>query len=371
MENQTLTTLCSSCWDVGTVSHEYAHQWFGDAVTCGTWADIWLNEGFATYTEALWLEHLSGYSSYKSDINGDASSYLSGNPGWPMYNPSWAEITPNNNTLFNYAITYAKGACVLHMLRYVLSDTTVFFNCLRGYFGDTANFKYKNAVTDDFTSKISSIAGQNLSWFIDEWVKQPNHPVYANLYQFVNQGGGSWAVGFQSNQTQSNTPFHRMPLTLRITFASGPDSTFRVDNTSNNQVWWFTSNRQPTAFAFDPNNDIVLKQGTTNSGVVGVAVNNNEIPNRFALGQNYPNPFNPVTKIRFDITSKSNVEIKVYDVSGRLVSTVVTGVMEAGKYTADFNASYFASGVYYYELRAVNEATNALFKDVKKMVVVK
>src|SRR4030095_3010145 len=129
MENQSLTTLCSSCWGSGTVSHEFAHQWFGDAITCGTWGDIWLNEGFATYTEALWLEHTGGYASYKSSITGNASSYLSSNPGWPMYNPQWAVITPDNNTLFNYAITYAKGACVLHMLRYVLQDTTVFFNC--------------------------------------------------------------------------------------------------------------------------------------------------------------------------------------------------------------------------------------------------
>ena len=58
MENQTLTSLCPNCWDEGLISHEFAHQWFGDMITCATWADIWLNEGFATYTEALWLEHL-------------------------------------------------------------------------------------------------------------------------------------------------------------------------------------------------------------------------------------------------------------------------------------------------------------------------
>jgi hypothetical protein len=103
-----------------------------------------------------------------------------------------------------------------------------------------------------------------------------------------------------------------------------------VNNTSNDQVWWFTSNRQPTAFAFDPDNDIVLKQGTTTSGTVGVYVNNSELPQHFALGQNYPNPFNPVTKINFDVPAKSSVELKVYDASGKLVNTVVTGVMESG-----------------------------------------
>ena len=369
MENQTLTTLAN--WGENLVSHEFAHQWFGDCISPATWADIWLNEGFATYTEALWYEYTGGYSLYKSTIVGDANTYFSGNTGYPIYRPEWAVVTPNVNELFNYAMTYKKGACVLHMLRYTLQDTNIFFNCLRGYAMDTANFRYKSSATDDFAAKISTIAGQDLTWFVNEWVKQPNHPVYSNIYQFVNAGGGVWRVGFQTTQTQSNTPFHRMPLTLRITFASGPDSTFRVDNTYNNQSWFFTSNRQPTAFAFDPNNDIVLKTASTVPGTVnGISGNYSEIPKKFALMQNFPNPFNPVTKIKFDIPSRSNVELRVFDITGRLVSTIGKGIMEAGKYTAEFDASNLATGIYYYELRAESDA-KGLFKDVKKMVLVK
>jgi len=375
MENQTLTTFCPNCWSENLMSHEYAHQWFGDMVTCGTWGDIWLNEGFATYSEALWYEKTGGYASYKSDINSDASGYLSGNPGWPMYNPSWAVNTPDVNTLFNTAITYNKGACVLHMLRYVLVDTTVFFNCLRSYAMDTANFKYKNTVTDDFTAKISAVSGQDLTWFIDQWVKQPNHPVYANYYQFADLGNGNWNVGFQARQTQSNTPFHRMPLTIRISFSTGSDTIFRVDNTANNQIWVWSFNRVPTAFAFDPNNDIVLKTGSTVAGTVpgttGISVNNNELPKVFALKQNYPNPFNPVTNIRFDIPKRSNVVLRVYDITGRLVNEIYNGLSDPGEYTADFDAVKLASGVYYYEITANSLNGGIVFKDVKKMVVVK
>ena len=375
MENQTLTTLCGNCWSSNLISHEFAHQWFGDMVTCGTWADIWLNEGFATYSEALWYEYTSGYSSYKSDIVSDASGYLSSNPGWPMYNPQWAVVTPDVNTLFNTAITYNKGACVLHMLRYVLNDTNVFFNCLRGYAMDTANFKYKSSATDDFTAKISQVSGQDLTWFIDQWVKQPNHPVYGNLYQFANNGNGTWNVGFQAKQTQSNTPFHRMPLTIKITFASGPDSLFRVDNNANNQIWIWTFNRQPTAFAFDPDNDIVLKQGNTTAGTVpgtvGISSTNNELPKVFALNQNFPNPFNPVTNITFDVPKRSNVLLRVFDITGKQVSEIYNGLSDPGKYTADFDATNFASGVYYYEVTANSPDGGILFKDVKKMVVVK
>ncbi|MCX6165412.1 MAG: M1 family aminopeptidase, partial [Ignavibacteriae bacterium] len=90
MEHQTLTTISPSWSSVmSLISHEYAHQWFGDMITCGTWADIWLNEGFATYCEALYYEHVSGYAAYKSNVTADASGYLSSNPGWAMYNPAW------------------------------------------------------------------------------------------------------------------------------------------------------------------------------------------------------------------------------------------------------------------------------------------
>jgi aminopeptidase N len=264
MENQTLTSLCPNCWQEYYVSHEYAHQWFGDMITCGTWADIWLNEGFATYTEALWHEYTSGYALYKSDVVSDANSYLSGNPGWPMYNPAWAVVTPDNNTLFNFAITYARGSAVLHMLRYSMGDS-LFFAAIKSYATDVANFKYGNAVTADFITKISQVAGQDMSWFF-AWVYQANHPVYGNTYNITNLGGGQWQVAFKARQTQTNTGFFPMPLTLKISFTTGADTTFRVMNSVNNQVFAFRFGRQPTALVFDPNNDIVIKQGTTTVG---------------------------------------------------------------------------------------------------------
>jgi len=379
MENQTLTTLCANCWSANLVSHEHAHQWFGDMISPATWADIWLNEGFATYSEAIWYEYTGGYSSYKSDINSDASSYISSNPGWPIYNPDWAINTPPNGTLFNTAITYNKSACILHLLRYVVGDSATFFNIIRSYATDTTNFKHKSAATDDFAAKISQAYGQDLTWFINDWVKQPNHPVYQNYYQFYNNGNGTWNVGFQARQTQSNPAFFRMPLNVRITFASGSDSVFRVSNTVNNQIWIWTFNRQPLTFAFDPNNEIVLKQGNTTAGTVpgtvGIIVNSSEIPEVFALGQNYPNPFNPVTFIKFDVPANSKgqspiVKLIVYNVLGKVISVVNDKELAPGKYTAEFDASNLASGIYYYKITA-SLGAGSIFTDVKKMVVVK
>jgi aminopeptidase N len=259
MENQTLTSLCPNCWGEYLMAHEYAHQWFGDMITCATWADIFLNEGFATFSEALWSESKSGYSAYKSDINGEASSYLSGNPGWAISNPNWAVTTPSTNTLFNYAITYAKGACVLHLLRYVLGDTH-FFNGIKNFAADPS-LKYKSAVISDFKNVMAATSGQNLDWFFDQWIFQPNHPVYQNGYYFV-QHGSNWEVGFQAKQTQTKTVFFKMPIEIKISFTSGPDTTVRVMNDVNNQLFNFMFTRQPSAVQFDPGNQIVLKSAT-------------------------------------------------------------------------------------------------------------
>lgn len=361
MEDQTLTDYYCGLWGENLTSHEFAHQWFGDMITCGTWADVWLNEGFATYCEALWYENTGGYNAYKSDINSDANYYLSTNPGWAIYNPSWAETTPPFSILFNTAITYDKGACVLHMLRYVLGDS-LFFAAIKAYAGDTANFKYKNAVTDDFTASISQTAGQDLTWFINEWVKQPNHPFYQNTYSFTPAGGSYWDVDFLAKQVQTNSLFHKMPLTIKISFTSGPDTTIRFMNDQNDQFFVWTFNRQPIGLQFDPGDDIVLKEGTT---LIGIIKNGKQVPGKFTLYQNYPNPFNPVTNISYDIAKRTLVTIKIYDVLGKLVQKPVNEVKEAGKYSMEFDASNLPSGVYYYVIRAGS------FTDTKKMVLVK
>lgn len=363
MENQTLISLCVNCWQDALMAHEFSHMWFGDMITCGTWADVWLNEGFATYCEALWKENTGGYTSYKNQVNTFANSYLAQNPGWPMYNPSWAEVTPDINTLYNYAIIYCKGAGVLHMLRYTIGDS-LFFAFLNSYATDTTNFKNKNAVTDDVTAKLNQVAGQDLTWFMNEWVKQPNHPVYGNTYSISDFGGGNWQVSFVAKQTQTNTPFHKMPIQVKVTFTSGPDTTIRVMNDVNNQEYYWTFNRQPSSsgVTFDPGNDIVLKQGSTTIGLPG----EEHIPGVYALYQNYPNPFNPVTKINYDLPKRSTVSLKIYNVLGELVTVLVNNeIKNAGNYSVEFDGTNLASGIYYYELNAGN------YTETKKMVLIK
>jgi aminopeptidase N len=363
MENQTLTSLQPNGMAYESlVSHEFAHQWFGDMISPGTWADVWLNEGFATYCEALWLEY-GGYPSYKSEIEYDANDYLQYNPGWPIYNPQWAVTTPSVNTMFNTEITYYKGACVLHMLRYVLGDS-LFFASIKDYATD-GNFRLKNSVTDDFIQKINTSAGQNLNWFFDEWVKQPNHPVYQSLYSIDTVAN---KVTVKIQQTQTNPAFFTMPVELKIGFADNTDTTVRVRNDVNSQLFSFTFDKRPKTVVFDPNNNIVLKAATT----VETGIRREDIAAvRFELDQNYPNPFNPTTHFRFTIPeadaplAQRVVTLKVFDVLGKEVATLVNGEMNPGRYTVQWDAGSLPSGVYLYRLQA------GQFAETKKLVLMK
>ncbi len=357
MENQTLTTINS--WNENTTLHEYAHQWFGDMITCATWSNLWLNEGFATWNESYWAERTGGYSAYKSMINSDASSYMSSNPGWAISEPSWDVTTPNSNTLFNYAITYCKGSCVLHLLRYTLGDS-LFFKGIKAYATDTVNFKLKNATIPDFFTKMTAVTGVNLTWFYNAWLYQPNHPLYQNQYYFTNLGGGQWKITFLAKQTQ--TGFFPIPIQMKFSFSTGSDTTVRVMNNVNNQYFTFTFNRQPTAVVFDPTNEIVIK---TASLVMGVDENIPEVPAEYRLSQNYPNPFNPVTNIDYDLPKNSLVKITIYDMTGREVAVPVNEFKTAGRYSVSFNAMKLASGIYYYKIQSGD------FSAVKKMTLLK
>jgi aminopeptidase N len=359
MENQTLISLEPNSWNEDLVSHEFAHHWFGDMISPGTWADVWLNEGFATYCEALWDEYTGGYPAYKNTILSDASQYLSGNPGWPIYDPQWAVTTPGVYTMFNVAITYDKGSCVLHMLRYVLGDS-LFFASIKGYAADSINFRLKNAITDDFIQKMCDVSGQDLHWFFNEWLKAPNHPVYQNTSSI---DPATRTVNVVMNQTQTNAPFFIMPVELKFSFDSGLDTTIRVNDTTNNQKFSFTFSRNPTAVVFDPDNDIVLKEGGALVSVRSPAAVLH--PLSYRLEQNYPNPFNPATRFEFSIADARLVTLKIYDVIGKEVATLANATMNPGTYAIPWDASKLPSGTYFYRLQA------GRFVQTKKMTLLK
>jgi len=349
MENQTLITFCPNCWDEDLTAHEYAHQWFGDMITCGTWADIWLNEGFATWCEAFWRENTGGYSYYKSTINSDASYYLGNNPGWALSVPEWAYNTPPINVLFNTAVTYDKGACVLHQLRYILGDP-LFFQTLQAYCSDT-NLKFKSAVTADLNAEVNAVTGKNYDWYFNAWVYQPDHPYYQNTYNYQDMGNGHWKVNFFTSQVQTNAPFFPMLLTLKITFTDLSDTIIQVMNDNNYQGFNWTFNKRPKTqnyLAFDPDDNIILKQGAT---AVGIQDDQGGLSS-LHLFQNIPNPAINSTRITFEIEKPMHVSFIIYDLSGRAVLSPYDEVKPAGKFYFDLNCDALAPGTYFYRMNA-------------------
>lgn len=349
MENQTLTSFCPGCWDTGLMAHEFAHQWYGDMITCATWADIWLNEGFASWAEGYWDESSGGYPAYIQSMKSYAASYLSGNPGWAISEPDWAVNTPSVNTLFDWSITYCKGAGALHQLRYVIGDS-LFFQVLKTYCADT-NYKYKSATITNFSQIVNNITGQDYDWFFNEWIYTPNHPVYGNTYQFKDLGNGNWQVDFNARQVQSNAPFFKMPIELRIVFADYSETIVRVMNSVNNELFSFYFSKQPTSLTFDPNSGIVLKAGGT---IVGVPENLDR--SGVVLEQNAPNPASTTTNISFVLPTATEAGIAIMNTLGVKVWETKPMQYAAGSHSVVAETGNLPNGVYVYTLNTAGRS---------------
>ena len=312
------------------VSHELAHQWWGDLVTCGTWADVWLNEGFATYAEALWRESTGGFAALKSYMQDTLSGFQYGSWQGAVYDP-----VGQGFNLFDQVV-YSKGGWVLHTLRGVLGDS-LFFRCLGAY---RQRYAGKSAITAELEAVVDSVSGTNMGWFFNQWIFCPGWPKYATRYTWTSD-----TLTLTIFQQQSLAwPTYRMPV--RITTYSGP-STFvtTVRDSLRIQSFRWAAPLPPDSVVLD-RDGWILKQIVPPPDAVGETPE----PQAFRLLQNFPNPFNPGTFISFSIPHSSLVILKVYDVLGREVVTLLNEPKAPGRYTVPFNASNLSSGVYVYHL---------------------
>ena len=160
MEHQTMSFMVNFSYDL--MAHEVAHQWFGDMVTCGSWNDLWLNEGFATYLTALAYEFLKSKEEFRFQMRIMRNNITQNDDG--AVKPS---DTSRVNVLFNGRLTYRKGAWLLHMLRHQVGDSMFFEGCRQFLTG--GNRAYGFSTTDEFRQVMEAVSGQDLKWFITQW----------------------------------------------------------------------------------------------------------------------------------------------------------------------------------------------------------
>lgn len=338
MEHQTITS--SDTFDAVYIAHELAHQWFGDLVTCKDWQNIWLNEGFATFSEAVYAEYARGQEGYNTSIHDfmvDAKNAIGS-----IYLQDITSI----DEIFDWNKSYAKGAVVLHMLKGIVGDS-VFYRILRAYLSDPA-LAYGTAVVEDFQKIAENIYGSNLDYFFQEWIYGENFPGYSVNWNYSDLQNGFYDVNVKLEQRINNNPtFFTMPVVIKIKTELN-DTLITVFNNQQNHNFNILIKGKPHDLVFDPDN-LLLKDVSITTGVEGE--NKSVI---FELQQNYPNPFNPSTVISYRLPVISHATLNVYDVLGNEVTTLVNTRQAAGEYKINFTPGDYGltSGVYFYRLIA-------------------
>jgi aminopeptidase N len=349
-EHQTLTSMGTyflrlperSDW---VVVHELAHQWWGDYVTCGTWRDIWLNEGFATYCEALWAEHLAGPDSLRAVMHSKRSDTFAGS----CYDPIF---------LFSSTV-YRKGAWVLHMLRRVVGDE-VFFGALRQYAHDHA---YGNAVTEDLENAFEAAWGHDLGWFFSEWVYGEGQPRYRVYWEPETQDpAGRTRVRIDLGQQTTGPSLFKMPLDVRLSLADGSTYNAVIWDSLAEQSYVVEVPAPPASLAIDPD-EWVLGKTLFVAEPSGIA-DGSALPGglRLALGPAAPNPSFSVARVplRFAADARSaasRARLAVYDAAGRLVRRLQAAETAAGCLAFEWDGTdpsgrTLAPGVYFARLDA-------------------
>lgn len=273
MEHTTVSFMGS--FGRGLIAHELGHQWFGDKVTCGSWNDIWLNEGFATYMASLVIEHFDGEAAFINDKSNMINFVTSSTDG-AVYLTD--EEATNVNRIFSSRLSYNKGAMVINMLRFKLGDTD-FFQGLKNYLNAT-DLAYGYAKTPDLQAHFEAVSGMNLTEFFNDWVYNQGYPTYTIMAHNSNPG----QVQITINQTQSHASvsFFEMPVPIRLIGTKGEQKDIVLDNSFDGQIFQVDVPFVVSDVVFDPKKNIISRN---NSATLNVDFF--DVKNEITV---YPNP---------------------------------------------------------------------------------
>jgi len=327
MEHQTMSSM--GFFNFGLVAHELMHQWFGDYVTCSTWSDIFINEGFASYGAYMATEHFRGLNSARSlmqDVHDDVMDQAGGS--------IFFTDTNNVNRIFSGRLSYDKGNAVIHSLRFELGDS-VFFVGLKNFL---SQYAYSNASIDDFKTSIEITSGKNLTSFFNQWIYGEGYPIYsASYFSDVN-----YLYLKVEHAVSSSTPTFITPLEIKCQSALGGDTVIRIDISTNNDTYKIPLGRLVNGLEIDPNNWLLNQDSTISIDptLISVGTSDIDLENQIKL---FPNP----TSDRLTIENRSakTTRFVLRDMQGAKLLSI-----KNSKVFQKIDLSKLADGIYFLEV---------------------
>ncbi|WP_298893425.1 M1 family aminopeptidase [uncultured Psychroserpens sp.] len=325
MEHTTVSFMGS--FGRNLIAHELAHQWFGNKITCGSWKDIWLNEGFATYLSGIVIEHLDGnnaFTTWKQQRN----SSITAAPNGAVY-LSDADTT-SVGRIFSGRLSYNKGAMVLHMLRKKLGDVT-FYQALQDYL-NTSEHAYDYAKTEDFIAIVEATSGEDLTEFFNDWLYNQGYPSYTITWNqpTTNQVG----ITIEQTQSHASVSYFEAPVPIRLIGTLGEQMDLVLDNTTNQQSFLETVNFTVQTVLFDPESDLISANNNVLLSTDEFDIN----PELFV----YPNPTSEVLHIEKPQATEVS-EIRIYNTLGQLINQL--------PWSSTLDTSYWSSGLLFVQFQ--------------------
>jgi aminopeptidase N len=331
MEHQTMSFMGS--WSHLLQAHELAHQWFGDKITCGSWEDIWLNEGFATYLEGMTYEFGLGPNTWPNWLAGKINHVTSQPDG-----SVWVPDTTSVNRIFSSRLSYSKGAMLLHMLRWKLGDED-FFQAVRNYIDDPA-LAYGYARTSDLKAHLEAQSGLDLTEFFDDWFYGQGYPSYQIEWW---REGSDLKIKVNQTTSHSSVNFFEMPLPLLLE-GNGVDSLAVIHHAFSGQIFNLQIPFEIVSVQFDPDLWIVSKDN-----IINEVTASHERDKLAAALEIYPNPVKGELTVSFDqwpelpkrigLADASGREIRAWTVEGSAIRLDVNG-LPPGAYVLKFDTAY-------------------------------
>jgi aminopeptidase N len=291
MEHQTMTFLGKGAFNHEIIAHELAHQWFGDMITCGSWQDIWLNEGFATFCAGLTYEHMfDGY--YWPIWKNNLISFICSDPAGSVL----CDDTTSVGRIFDSRLSYCKGAMLLHMLRWVVGDTN-FFNGMKNYLNDPA-LMHGFALTSDFKAHMEATSGRDLTGFFANWYYGQGFPTYTVNYSQSPDYNAS--VTIYQSQSDASVNFFEMPVPIQF-LGADKDTIIVFNHTFSGEIFTVNTGFTIDSVVFDPELWLVSANNTITS-------TKDELPVGKSLAL-MPNPASDFLNIQHNLGRLNSVEI--------------------------------------------------------------